>query len=1135
MPINGTIGNDSIDGTVGNDEINGLGGDDTLNGLAGNDTIFGGAGNDLIDGGVGDDFLLGGAGNDILDLGLSGDGTVTFDQARGGTGDDLLIGGSEGPTLLTGGAGNDTLDGSQGTSDEADYFDVGFGLDGGPVQAAGDVTGVNVNLATGIASDDGEGGVDTLIGIEIVGGSFYNDTLTGDGSDNELRARDGDDILSGGAGNDILDGGLGTDLVDYSADISGVQVDLAAGVATDGSGATDTLFGIENIIGSNLGDDRLAGDGNNNLLNGQGGNDTLFGAGGDDTLIGGAGSDEFSFDVSLAGNSIVADFDPASDIIDLSGLSGISSSAQVLELASQVGADTVFNFAGSSITLAGVNLVDLTEAHINVPLIGTDGDDTLNNTGDIVSIDVGAGNDTLLNSGTIINQSSDIREIAVRSTDGDLTVLNSGSIIAGDDRGIFGGSFDLSVAISHTSSGTLNVTNGAGGLIVGGRMAVETLTTSSGAAPGFATIINDGAIISGDDAIRARGGVDIQNSGTITGTGEAFLDGSGNPAANGSDGIAIFDAPAGTIDPNIVSTISNSSTGVIEGYRGGINFGLQGSLDNAGHIEGGDAAVLVTAANVSIANSGTIVQTNSGPQGGGLGGIELTAGIYANTFTNVDNSGTIEGVNHGIRALTAVNLDNSGTITGNSDGDGTGTAITSASLDDFLVTASEVVIPISIVANLLPADFATESGRVPVLSLSRDIGDGTTIIVPLFELNEATGFYEIQTDVNGNTLYEDVTTGSGTFSFVFDAEQGGFVVQDGAGGVAYAVPVGVDFNDQIDNEGIINGNVSLGLGDDTIFNDGAINGDVLLGSGNDFYEAEDDGTAFSVDGGAGNDTLIGGEADDQFYGGTGADTFVVNGDSSDSIFDFSASDGDILDLSEEELSFYGLDDVLASASEENGVTVIDLGDGNSLSLEGVPLASLTVDNFVFAPNNPEDNDEIEGTKGDDDLDGGIGHDTLGGGKGSDSLDGGSGNDLLFGDKGNDTLDGGRGRDMLDGGKGNDQINGGAGNDVLVGGKGRDELNGGEGNDTLEGGKGNDLFVFTGASGEDVVTDFSIHHDTLDISGTSTDFTDLASVEAAATETSVGGIEGLLIDLGAGNSVFLQGLDIDDLKEADVTF
>ncbi|MEG4455075.1 cadherin-like domain-containing protein [Microcoleus sp. N9_A1] len=94
----------------------------------------------------------------------------------------------------------------------------------------------------------------------------------------------------------------------------------------------------------------------------------------------------------------------------------------------------------------------------------------------------------------------------------------------------------------------------------------------------------------------------------------------------------------------------------------------------------------------------------------------------------------------------------------------------------------------------------------------------------------------------------------------------------------------------------------------------------------------------------------------------------------------------------------------------------------------------------------------------------------------------------------DILSGGSGADIFDGGLGNDSISGDDGNDSLFGGGGSDTLNGGIGNDTLiggvgtnvlSGGAGLDVFVFSGttADGGDIITDYSIVDDVINLDST----------------------------------------------------
>lgn len=137
--------------------------------------------------------------------------------------------------------------------------------------------------------------------MPVVNGNQFANTLQGDqdpGDPNDtINGFGGDDTLSGGGGNNQLNGGFDTDTADYTfvspifgPPVSGVNVDLAAGTATNPFGGTDALSGIEDVIGTDAAD-TIRGDGNDNRLEGRGGGDTLEGRGGADTLLGQAGAD----------------------------------------------------------------------------------------------------------------------------------------------------------------------------------------------------------------------------------------------------------------------------------------------------------------------------------------------------------------------------------------------------------------------------------------------------------------------------------------------------------------------------------------------------------------------------------------------------------------------------------------------------------------------------------------------------------------------------------------------------------------------------------------------------------------------------------------------------------------------------
>jgi Ca2+-binding RTX toxin-like protein len=79
----------------------------------------------------------------------------------------------------------------------------------------------------------GGGGIDTLLGIENLTGSAFNDVLTGSAAANVLDGGAGSDNLAGGLGNDSLTGGVGADTL-----AGGGGVDLLDG----GAGADRFVF-----------------------------------------------------------------------------------------------------------------------------------------------------------------------------------------------------------------------------------------------------------------------------------------------------------------------------------------------------------------------------------------------------------------------------------------------------------------------------------------------------------------------------------------------------------------------------------------------------------------------------------------------------------------------------------------------------------------------------------------------------------------------------------------------------------------------------------------------------------------------------------------------------------------------------
>lgn len=267
--------------------------------------------------------------------------------------------------------------------------------------------------------------------------------------------------------------------------------------------------------------------------------------------------------------------------------------------------------------------------------------------------------------------------------------------------------------------------------------------------------------------------------------------------------------------------------------------------------------------------------------------------------------------------------------------------------------------------------------------------------------------------------------------------------------------------------------------------------DTLLGGAGDdaLWAGKGDDAGDIVDGGTGNDTIGGGAGDDTLTGGEGADV-LFGGTGNDTLAGQDWADG-------------------AAATTETNSNALWGGDGNDL---------------------------VVGADGTDNLGGGIGNDTLMGQGGNDVLYGGkNGNDNLDGGLGNDVLYAGIGNDIARGGDGADEIYGGAGTDSIAGDAGDDTLYGGAGDDTLEGAAGADTFYFAAGHGADVVKDFDITKDSIDISSAGLDFTDILGLKSNVSEATFDGISGLLIATGDQSSVFIEGLTMADLTQVNVVF
>jgi Ca2+-binding RTX toxin-like protein len=371
-------------------------------------------------------------------------------------------------------------------------------------------------------------------------------------------------------------------------------------------------------------------------------------------------------------------------------------------------------------------------------------------------------------------------------------------------------------------------------------------------------------------------------------------------------------------------------------------------------------------------------------------------------------------------------------------------------------------------------------------------------------------------------------------------------------------------NDYLDG-GTGNDTQTGGAGNNAIFG-GAGNDFVDAGSGDDYV---DGGAGMdSLNGGLGNDNLNGGGGDDVLSGGDGADFLYggaggnalaggagadnLNNQASDAVG--SAFGGDGADF------IYGSnfgDTLYGGAGSDNitGGTGDDImygGDGTATSIDGYDflyggagfdnLYGGNGTNFLYGG---DGNDTVNGSATLSFLFGGNGTNTLNGGTGQDYLFGGTGLNFMYGNDGNDfilaqgqvgSLDqayGGNGDDYLFMGEGNDSAYGGAGTDALFGGGGNESMNGGAGQDYMWGGAGLDYYQLLNGIGTDVVYDWGLGADQIQVQGAM--YANFAAINAGHIGYDAGSNTTVVFTADSSAYIILLNTNSASLSAANFTF
>ncbi len=939
--VEGTGGDDLIDESysddpegdyINNNDHSDGSNDDVVYADSGNDTVLSGEGNDSIEAeeghdsvvaGIGDDTIRGGDGNDTV---LAGDGD---DSVRGGDGDDSLIGGD----------GSDSLYGEVGE----DYVEGGAGDD----------------------TLEGNEGEDTLIGgagNDWMRGSYDNDALYGGEGDDYLWGGFGDDTfhIENNFGNDTIDAeGVAEtdgDTLDLSAVTDALRVDISeanaeAGTVSDGT-STLNFDEIENII---------LGSGTDTLV--------LKDLGGSDTVSGFASPTD-NGDGTYSGN----------DLLDVTGLhddDGNPVNTDDVVVSDDGSGNAVLTFPGMVVlTLDGVAPTDVaTPAQLNaigIPMgtvprndyvvSGTAAGEVIDTAygddphGDMIdnadhsdgsdddSVEAGAGDDTVIagaGDDTVHGEDGDDVFVSGSGLDNDSLIGGETGESDGDIVDLSAISDDLTVAFSGDEVGT--ATDGTGTL------SFEEIEQIELGAGDDSVVGSDGA-----DSIAGNGGAD-----TITG-------------GAGDDTIALG-ASDGVNDELILD----------DGFGDDLIEDFEAPTDNGDGTYGGNDQLDVSALTDA---GGDPVDTDDVTVGDTIGD---GTGDAVLTFPNGE-SVTLVGVPVGE------------------------------------VNSSEQLAAIGIPLAAAPADYVVSGTSAGEVIDTAYLGDPHGDQIDNADHSDGSDDDSVEAGEGDDTIYaaqgDDTVHGEGgddRFNIEGGLDNDSLI--GGETGEVLGDEVNLsDLTDDLtvtysgDEVGTITDGtdttsfeeierVVLGAGDDSVT--GSDGDDIVLGNAG--LDTMDGGAGDDViEGGAGFDQLNGGDGDDTVLGQDGADFISITGTlDNDSIVGGEVDDdtGDWL--------------IMDGVSEDLTVTYSDAETGtvtngtNTTSFEEIERFVLGAgDDSVLGSDEAE---ILNSFDGDDTVEAGGGDDTIQTSRGDDSIDGGAGDDSLYGGDGSDTIEGGSGDDLVD--------------------------------------------------------------------------------------------------------------------------
>ena len=1133
-------------------------------------TLSGGLGDDTIVSGIGADSLVGGDGSDVnntldyrnssagvninLATGSASGGDATGDQFRnfrnvsGSTQADTITG-DDNANMMSGRAGNDVFIASQGNDT----------IDGGADRDTIDYSSYEGGSGLQLTLNDSTNGnslfnfivKDTIVNIENVVGTRYDDTISGDKNDNSLaggigadslRGADGDDTLDGGAGadtlsggtgNDVMDGGDGNNIADYRYLGSSANVTLRVAGATAvtvalGNGETDILSNIENLIGSD-GDNLLIGDSAKNSLFGGDGNDTFIVGGGGDYVDGGTGDNTVDFSKrividSTSPNGRLEDATTGVSVSLVPGVAGRFGDAQDLIIANVnnlIGTSGNDTFAGNSAAnrfFGGAG---------NDSLYGADGDDTLTGGAGTNTLVGGDGNDSFYGS------DGGLDVVDYRYLDGAAAVTLTLDGAANQFRASSSGS-DQDTLLNITS---INLTSGADSVDLTGASANLTLTGRGGAdsiTSGTGDDLIDAS--ASTDAVRLTGnaGNDTLKGGTsvsdiadysyLNGTGSVSITASGTTfVATGSGGASDQDT---LINIEVLVGTTGNDTMDMRGATSGLslvgNSGNDLFYSGQGNdtIDGGDDNDTV---DYSFLPTGKNVTLSMGTDGTTFIASNTTSGLIGiDTLINIENI-----------KLTAngdsVNLSNA---TGNltlTSGGGADTVITGSGNDLVDATASATYVRL------------TGNGGDDTL-----IGGNAADVLLGGEGNDSLVGRAGSDTLDGGAGFDTAGYGYVTTSLSVTATNSTTFLAGTAGEKLYNIEaiIGSSGDDLFNMAAVTDQNVNLSLvgdgGNDT-FKSGAGADTLVGGAGNDLYyvNGSTDRVIEGDDASSGNDTVYakgdsfnlatnganveqlyhrdyGGVYLNTAFTGTGnaLDNYIAGGTAADRLLGGGGNDTFLWTGGNDTIDGEGGTD-LGTTGTQNRVDFSRVGtnlDGANLMGADRIVAEQTSDqNWLVKVLNAAGNivnnlslsniQSLMGSTGNDifKLGEGSTNITINGRTGTDTLDYsnlGSGTTVSVNLGTNSAVLSGS-SNRVDTENNIQNVTGGAGNDTLAGDNNANVLMGREGNDLLYGGVGSDTADYsyiTSASGLNGITVALDGGNSVTVGGNTSDQDVLLSIE-----------------------------------------